>query len=165
MTPGPATQVHLSSQGSALAGAPLSLAVQITDAYGNPVPGYAGLAHLMSSDANAILPTDQVFTTDSQGMATLNGVQLTSAGAQTVGVAVAGTTLTDSLTITIGAAPAAALQLRGLAASVSQNAPQTCTVAVVDAYGNTVPTYTGQVLFTSSDANGHLTDSLCLPGQ
>src|SRR4029078_9530894 len=134
---------HLSAQGDALVGAPLNLAVQITDAYGNPVPGYPGLAHLISSDANAILPTDQVFITDSQGMATLNGVQLTSAGAQTVGIAVAGTTLTDSLNITIGAASPGAMQLRGLATSVSQNAPQTCTVVVVDAYGNTVPTYTG----------------------
>src|SRR5206468_233509 len=72
--------VSASTAGNAFDGTVIAL-----DAYGNTDTGYAGTVHFISSDSQAVLPTNYTFVSGDAGVHTFtNGVTLQTAGGQTV---------------------------------------------------------------------------------
>jgi hypothetical protein len=151
VTPAAVSGLQVRGPASAAAGVPLTVTVTAQDAYGNTVPGYTGAVHFSSSDGQAVLPSDYVFTAADAG-AHAFGVSLKTAGSQSV-------TATDkaagSVTGTqagISVAPGAATQL-GVQAPASATAGVAfgVTVTARDAYGNVAAGYAGTVHFSSSD--------------
>jgi hypothetical protein len=133
------------------AGSPGAFTVTAVDAYGNTVPTYAGAVHFTSSDPQATLPEDYLFTASDQGTHTFGAV-LYTAGAQSLTATDDANDLSGSQSdITVRAAGPSVLQIVGLPASAAAGAPVTFTVTLLDAYGNVATGYTGTVHFTSSD--------------
>ncbi len=132
------------------AGAPLTLTLSATDAYGNAVTNI-GTVHFSSSDAQAVLPPDYTFTAADAGRHTFSAV-LKTAGAQTLTFAdtfFTALTATESLTVTPAAAASA--QLAGFPTATTAGVAQSFTVTLRDAFDNVASGYTGTVAFGSSD--------------
>jgi hypothetical protein len=135
------------------AGTPNTFTVIVRGPDGNPDPGYRGTVHFTSTDPQALLPRDHVFTAADAGAHTFGAVFRT-AGAQAL-------TATDVLTGTLSgtedgiavnpSVAANALIVTGLPSPVQAGDVNTFTVTVVDAFGNVVTDYRGTVHFTSSD--------------
>jgi hypothetical protein len=145
---GPATQFAITtSTASVQAGQGLVLAVVARDSYGNIAASYGGTVRFTSSDPQAQLP----------GPTTLGGgvgffaVILKTAGDDTITATAANSLGATTPTVTVS--PAAAIRF-GLTAppTAITGSPIAVTVTALDPYGNTVPTYTGSVHFTSSDS-------------
>ncbi len=134
------------------AGVAGSVTVTLKDAYGNVAAGYTGTVHFSSSDAQAALPADYPFTAADKGVHTFS-VTLKTVGTQSFRVAdkVNGTLSATQSGIVVTPAAVSALLVAGFPASITAGVPGTFTVTAKDAFGNTVPTYTGTVHFTSSD--------------
>jgi hypothetical protein len=139
-----------------VAGAVRNFLVKAQDPYGNLVASYRGTVHFTSTDPLAVLPVNYTFTSAD------GGIHSFSATLETAGPQAITTTDTISVTITgtqpnIQITPAA---LSGLTIdyplSTVAGTPQPLTVRAVDTFGNTVPTYTGTVTFTSTDAKAAL---------
>jgi hypothetical protein len=137
------------------AGTAFDLTVQAVDPLDQTALGYRGTAHFSSSDPLTVpqdLPDNYTFTSADAGMHTFtSGVTLKTAGNQSV---TATDTATASITgtATVALTPAAADHfVISVPSSVSSDTPFDVTVTVVDAYGNTVPTYVGMVHFSSTD--------------
>jgi hypothetical protein len=130
--------------------------VTFHDAYGNVATGYTGTVHFSSSDGQASLPADYTFTAADAGAHTFSAT-LKTAGAQSLTAADTSTgSLTGSQTgISVVAAAATTLSLSGPSASTAGSAFSVL-VTARDAYGNVATGYTGQVHFTSSDAQAVL---------
>jgi hypothetical protein len=137
---------------AATAGTPFDVTAKAVDPFGQTALGYRGTAHFSSSDGQAVLPGDYAFTSADAGQHTFtSGVTLKTAGNKTV---TATDTATASLTgsTTVAVTPAAADHfVITVPASVSSGTPFDVTVTVVDAYGNTVPTFLGMMQFSSTD--------------
>jgi hypothetical protein len=67
------------------AGRPFHVTVTAQDAYGNTVTDYGGTVHFSSSDDQAVLPSDYLFSTADQGAHTFL-LTLNTPGYQTIGV-------------------------------------------------------------------------------
>jgi probable HAF family extracellular repeat protein len=139
-----------------VAGTSGSFTVTAVDPYGNIAPSYLGTVQFASSDSNpaAVLPAPYAFTASDGGVHTFSAT-LVTAGIQSL-------TATDSVTASItgvesriGVKPGAVAHFTVDLFPGSERAGVTATFQVIvqDAYGNTVPTYTGTVHFTSSDPN------------
>jgi hypothetical protein len=141
---------------SATAGAAQAVTVTTYDVYGNIATGYAGTVHFTSTDAQAALPASYTFTAADAGAHTFTAA-LKTAGAQTLtAVDTANGNLASGLPgIAVSPAAPAGLMVAGPAASTA-GAAQALTVTVVDAYGNTTPTYAGTVHFNSTDVQAIL---------
>jgi hypothetical protein len=103
---------------NATVGGSQSFSVSAQDPYGNVATGFTGKVHFASSDAQASLPADYVFTTNDKGMHTFS-MTFATAGTQSVTV----TCPASGLSITqpgISVAPAAPTNLAGSAASSTQ---------------------------------------------
>src|SRR5208337_2936450 len=141
------------------AGTGETLTVTAEDPYGNTDPSYTGTVQFTSSDAQAVLPANATLT-DGVGSFT---VTLKTAGTQSV-------TATDTVTTSIAGTetgiavtPAAATHLAVAGApGGTAGTGETLTVTAEDPYGNTDPSYTGTVQFTSSDAQAVLTANATL---
>src|SRR5439155_13510479 len=125
-----------------------SLTVFATDAYGNGVSDYAGTVHFTSTDPAAILPADYTFTPADGGVKTF-GATLRTAGTRAL-------TVTDTAGITgtqgnIEVTAATTFLVYGFPSPVQGGTASSFTVVARDAYGRTVPGYTGAVHFTSTD--------------
>ncbi|HEY6962615.1 MAG TPA: invasin domain 3-containing protein [Gaiellaceae bacterium] len=139
------------------AGTPFSVTVTAKDQFDNVTPSYAGTVDFGSTDGQAMLPSQYVFTTgagNDNGTHVFTGVVLKTAGSESVAVtdhAAPGITGT-SPTLSVEAAAA-----DHLVVATSAGAPDTAgsafdaTVTAKDAYGNTDTSYTGTVDFTSND--------------
>src|SRR5205807_2572748 len=94
------THYLITAPASGTAGSALSVTVTALDAYGNTDTGYAGTVHFISSDGQAVLPSNYTFTGGDAGVHTFtSGVTLKMAGSQTV----TGTdTVSSSITGTTG---------------------------------------------------------------
>ena len=138
---------------SVVAGAGESIRVTVEDPYGNIVRGYTGTVHFTSSDSQATLPANYMFSTADQGQHTFNTLNLKTAGNQSV---TATDTLYPSITgsesTTVTAAALAGLAMTGMPPSTMAGAAFSLTVSAVDAYGNRVSSYRGTVHFTSTDS-------------
>lgn len=165
VTSGSASSLAFSPSSSATtAGAPTSLSVTAYDPFGNIAIGYAGTVHFTSTDAQALLPADYAFTSDSTcdgltstadcGSHTFN-VTLETAGTQGVTATDVPNHLQASASLQVGAGPATIL---GSTAPASSTAGHAITVALSasDAYGNVATGYRGTVHFTSSDVQAVL---------
>ena len=148
----------LTGPSSTQAGSPSTVTARALDAYGNTVAAYTGALAFSSSDTNATLPGLYTFTAADAGAHTYtNGVVLKSAGAQWLKATdTARPAISGALSgIVVQAGAVTRLSLEGLASAAAGTA-QRPRVTAVDAYGNTVTSYTGTVHFTSSDPNASL---------
>src|SRR5207342_2943170 len=117
-------------------------------------PGYTGTVHFTSNDGAATLPGDYTFTGGDAGVHTFsNAYTLKTAGSRTVTATdtVTGSITGTSASITVSPAATSALVLSGTPASVTAGNAASVTVTAKDAFGNTTPTYTGTIAFSSSD--------------
>jgi hypothetical protein len=131
-----------------MAGTPGTFTVTARDPYGNVAVDYSGLVHFRSSDAQADLPADSRLTF---GSGTFRAT-LKTTGPQTLSAVDTPNNLQGMQAgIVVTPAPASTLQVVGFPASTVAGSINTFSVTVQDAYGNTVPTYTGTVHFSSSD--------------
>jgi Tol biopolymer transport system component len=141
----------------ATAGASQTFTVTAQDAYGNVATGYAGTVHFTSSDGQADLPGDYIFTGDDAGVHSFSGT-LKTAGIQSI-------TATDTATaaisgsqtgITVTPAAASSLAVTGYSSPTTAGLSHNFSVSAKDAYGNTATGYTGTVHFSSSDGQAAL---------
>jgi uncharacterized protein DUF4214 len=133
------------------AGASVSVTVTALDATGHVAADYAGTVQLTSSDGQAQLPAAYTFTTADAGQHTFT-VQLQTAGTPTVlATDAADGTITGTATVSV---VPAAVDHFGVQVAANPTAGQAAAVTVIaqDAFGNTVPTYTGTAHFTTTDA-------------
>ncbi len=142
-----------------VAGVAQSFTVAGHDVYGNVATGYTGTVAIASSDTLASFPATYTFTAADAGTHTFS-MTFKSSGGQTFSVqdtANAANPAYNYLQKDIPVTPAA---MAGYAfkAPVSSTAGVafTATVSAVDAFANVVPSYTGTVAFTSSDAQAGL---------
>jgi predicted secreted protein len=149
-----ASHFVVSAPASATAGAPFTITVTATDAWGNPVPTYGGLIHFTSSDPQAGLPTNRFF--GGGGVQTFP-ITLGTGGSQTI-------TVNDiQLPVITGTSPGVAVGPNGashfvVSAPSSAKVGQSFSVTITakDSWGNVVPTYGGLLHFSSSDAKASL---------
>jgi hypothetical protein len=160
VTPAPAATLMVSSVIDPLtAGTASNVVVSALDAFSNVATAYVGTVHFTSSDAQAVLPANYTFVAGDNGVHTFtNGVTLKTAGDQIV---TATDTVTSSITgaqsgVTVNPASTVSLLVNGVTSPTTAGASRSVTVAAKDAFGNTVPGYTGTVHFTSSDATAVL---------
>jgi hypothetical protein len=134
----------------ATAGTSVSVTVTALDAAGHVAADYAGTVQFTSSDTHAQLPAAYTFTAADAGQHTFT-VQLQTAGTPTVlATDAADGTITGTATVSV--VPAAVAQF-GVQVAANPTAGQAAAVTVTaqDAFGNTVPTYTGTAHFTTTD--------------
>src|SRR5208337_4462886 len=130
------------------AGGTETVIVTALDAYGNTDTGYAGSVAITSSDGHAVLPADSSLTS---GIGTFS-ITLKTAGAQSVTVADTENPDHSGTESGITVTPAAATHLAVAGApGGTAGTDETLTVTAEDPYGNTDPSYTGTVHFSSSD--------------
>ena len=155
VAPGPAAALLLTTSPNAIAGQPGDVTVTAVDAGANVAPNFVGTVTFSSSDANATLPTAYTFAAGDHGQKTLSGnLTWRTAGSQQLGVASTGL-VSGNANANVRAAGVAGLQLLG-AGNLVAGALNHATLRAVDVYGNTAPTYTGTVAFTSSDTSASL---------
>jgi hypothetical protein len=137
------------------AGTAGTFTVTALDAQGNTLPGYTGTVHFTSSDPQAVLPADYMFTAADQGVHTFSAT-LKTAGSQAL---VASDAVMSGINgqegIVVNPAAATHLVLSG-PSSVTAGTAFGFTVTAVDAYGNVATGYRGTVHFTSSDSRATL---------
>jgi hypothetical protein len=139
------------------AGTASNFVVTALDAYGNVVTGYTGTVKFTSSDPNASLPANYIFTSSNAGKATFSAT-LKTAGAQSI---TATDTATSSIngaetSITVQAAAANSFAVSEFSSPITAGTASKLVVTALDAYGNVATGYTGTVEFTSSDPQASL---------
>jgi hypothetical protein len=141
---------------STTAGLAQNFTVTAKDSYGNIATGYVGTVHFRSSDKQAALPANYTFLASDAGVHPFS-VTLKTAGAQTI-------TAADTVTGSIAGTSASIKVNPAKLDHFKVTAPSTCTagsaisvsVTVQDAYGNTIPSYTGTIHFSSGDKQAML---------
>jgi hypothetical protein len=142
---------------SLVAGTSQSFTVNALTPAGNPAATFVEIVHFTSSDPNAQLPADYIFTSADAGSHTFSAT-LETAGSQTVTVTdLARPALNASQTVTVGPGAdftIAAVSGSGQSAIVGAAFATALSVRVTDAYGNNVSGAT--VVFTApgSGASG-----------
>ncbi len=138
------------------AGTAGTVTVTAKDAGGNTVSSYRGTIHFTSTDGQATLPANYIFTAADNGVHTFtNGVTLKTAGTQSI---IATDTVTSSITgsqtgITVNAGTASKLIYTVAPTTVAHWSVSTVfTVQRQDQYGN--PTTTGTTTVNLSDNSG-----------
>jgi hypothetical protein len=148
----------VSSSPAATAGNAQAVTVQVKDIYGNLTDAYLGTVAFSSSDVQAGLPTAYTFTAADRGTHTF-AVTLKTAGTQSISVRdSANLTAVGSQTgiVVSASSVAASFSVQGFAASTTAGANQSFVVTARDAFGNVCTTYTGTIVFGSSDAKAGL---------
>jgi VCBS repeat-containing protein len=137
------------------AGVTAAFRVIARDAYNNTVPTYTGTLHFTSSDPNSAvrLPANYTFTNRDKGIHTFNAT-LVTAGTQSL---TATDTVTGSITgsqtgIVITPAVLHHFRVYGFPNPTVAGVAHTVWVQAKDIYGNIVTSYTGTIVFTSSDS-------------
>ncbi len=83
---GPADVIQVAAPSEAIVGRPVSVTVRALDSWGNRSDGYRNRVFFGSSDPEASLPGEYVFTEDDLGAKRLEGVVLNTPGLQTISV-------------------------------------------------------------------------------
>ena len=157
VTPGPATQVSLSSVPiSATAGSPFSVGVTAKDYYGNTATTFAGSVSFTSTDSAATLPASSTLV---NGVGSFS-VTLKTAGSKTI-TASGGSFSVTSSAIPVGAASPSQF-LWTTPASTIAGTSFSVTLASFDAYGNACTNFTGTATFSSTDSAAVLPSPVAL---
>ena len=142
---GTATQLVLSVPATPVtAGSSFSVQVTLRDSSGNIATDYTGTVHFSSTDAQAVLPPDTAFTAADAGQKTFTGVELRTAGSQSItatDTAVAAMTDTASTTVTAASPSRLVFSTQPVNGNV-RAALAEVSLAIQDAYGNTNTTAT-----------------------
>ena len=150
VNPGPAVGLLLATSQNVVAGANGNVTVMAIDAGANIAPTFAGTVVFAATDPNASLPAAVTFATSDHGQKTLSGNLLWRvAGTQTLTATSSGLTA-GNVIVSVNAAQPAGLQIYGLG-NLLAGALNHATVQAIDMWGNTSPSYTGTVTFSSSD--------------
>ena len=159
---------------SQTAGTPFDVTVTAADSDGTTVGSYTGTVQFSSTDTrgSTMLPAPFTFTSGDKGVHTFtSGVDLTTAGSQTVSVAdtVATSATGTSGSIAVSAAPLDHFTVTNLspAAPETANAPFSVDVTAFDAFGNAANGWTstnGCVVF-SGPLNSPNSTAPIYPGQ
>jgi len=140
-----------------LAGTAVNVAIIAMDANKRPMPGYAGTATLVSSDAAATLPASVTF----KGGRAVARVTFATAGSQSLTVrGGAAGDVTGTATTTVVEAPVAAKFAVMLPKAVPAGVPILATLVALDAQGKPVPNFTGTASLASSDTAARLPTSV-----
>jgi hypothetical protein len=141
------------------AGTPGNFMVTVQDPFGGTLSGYRGTVHFTSSDSQADLPADYVFTAADAGTHTFSAT-LKTAGTQSLTATDTATASSTSTQAGIQVNPAAAstLVVIGYPSPTTAGTAGNFTVTVYDPYGNVATGYTGTVTFSSSDGQAGLPD-------
>lgn len=135
------------------AGESLAVMLTVLGPDGKPAPGFRGTVRVASTDANAVLPPDIVFTAAEGGVKQVM-VTLKAAGLSTL-------TATDttnkagasgSASLTVQPAAAHSYQLSPLPASATAGDALVLTITALDVFGNVATGYGGQVHLASADS-------------
>jgi hypothetical protein len=139
------------------AGASHTFTVTAKDSYGNTATSYTGTVQFTSTDTDAVLPSDYLFTSADQGVHTFTGT-LKTAGIQSITTADTVTaTITGSQTgIQVDPTAESILTVTGYTSPTTAGDSNTLAVTAIDPYGNIVNGYTGTIHFTSSDGQAVL---------
>ncbi|MBV8529381.1 MAG: IPT/TIG domain-containing protein [Candidatus Dormibacteraeota bacterium] len=154
----------LAGPSTVTAGSAFALTVTGVDSSGHLNPAYAGTVHFTSTDPSAqvALPADYTFsagTSGDDGSHTFTGIVLRTAGSTTVTVTDTGNSaLTGSTSVLVNAGPVSQLVLTTPTFS-RVHSTFGGTVAAKDSSANVVHSYTGTVVFTSSDSLATLPSS------
>jgi len=136
-----------------LAGSSSNITVIAKDPYWNHITNYTGTIRFTSTDTAATLPANYSFVAADSGVHTFkNGVTLRTPGSQTVTVTdTALPSIHGQQTVNVTTSTAATVNITGIPSSLTAGVPSDVTVTIKDISGNTVTTYTGTVVFTSTD--------------
>lgn len=137
--------------GNATAGAGFSITLTAKDAGGGTLTGYIGTVHFSVSDSLGSVPSDTVFTAADNGVKSISGFTLKTAGTATLTVNdVLTTTATAIGTVNVVAASPSSLTWTNSSPScasspitVGNKGTFTAGVGLVDAYGNAATNATG----------------------
>ncbi|NOK21301.1 lamin tail domain-containing protein [Corallococcus carmarthensis] len=139
------------------AGDALDVSVSATDAFGNLLKDYAGTVHFTSSDAQALLPPDEVFTPADEGEKTVSGLVFKTAGTQSFTATDAATpALTVTVTADVRASTAASFEVIAGAGPFAAGDALSYELVARDAYGNVAKEYASTVTFSSTDSQAVL---------
>ncbi len=124
--------------GLAASQSPFLVTVTARDAYGNTATGYRGMVRFSSSDVDASLPSDYVFSAPDNGVH-LFAIVLRSPGDQTVTVIdSASPSLTDSTVWSVSATAIDHYTLASGSYAQAAGTPFMVTVTAIDAFGSVV---------------------------
>lgn len=143
-----AIHFSVSVPSNATTGIAFSFAVFALDPSNNVAPSYSGTIHFSSSDGQATLPANSVFSNGSAGFS----ATLKTLGSQTItatDIATASITGTSS-SISVGTAAPAHFSV-GTPPGASPGSAFNVTVTAFDAANNLAPSYSGTIHFTSTD--------------
>ena len=84
---GPADELQVAAPSDAVAGRPLSITVRALDTWGNRSDGYRGRVSFASSDPEASLPGEYLFTCEDRGARRIEGIVLNTPGVHTISAA------------------------------------------------------------------------------
>jgi outer membrane protein assembly factor BamB len=140
-----------------VAGVAHNVTVTAKDPYGNTATGYTGTVHFTSTDTQATLPANYVFTSTDAGTHVFI-LTLKTAATQSV-------TATDTVTasikgsqsgIVVNPAAISKLVVAGLTTPRTAGVAGSIRVTATDAYGNKITGYVGTIHFTSTDTKAKL---------
>jgi hypothetical protein len=139
-----------------------TLTVTAKDAFGNPI---SGAAVVLTATGTGNTLTQPVGVTDGNGVAT-GSLSSILAGLKTVTAAISGVTVTQTASVTVNPGAVSALGFTAQPTNTVAGAVISPAVAVSarDAFGNTVPSFTGSVTIAigANPAGGTLTGTLTM---
>ncbi|QQG50258.1 MAG: carboxypeptidase regulatory-like domain-containing protein [Candidatus Berkelbacteria bacterium] len=139
------------------AGTSFSLVITAKDSLGATYPTYNGTVTFTSNDTQAIMPSNYTFVAGDNGIKTVSGFTLKTAGTKTITVTEVGnSTVIGTINLTVIAGTATNLTVTGITSTVSAGNAVSPTVTIFDQYGNVATTFTGVVSFSSNDAQATL---------
>ena len=160
-----ATHIVVAAPSASTAGNAFTFTVTAEDSFNNPAPSYNGSVQFTSTDTLAGLPAN---TTLSGGIGNFVAM-LKTAGNQSISATdlTASTLIGTSNSIAVNAGAAVHFAIRPVLTSypgvtsgptsfATTGLPTAFTIRAVDQFGNTTPTYTGTMQFTSSDTSAAL---------
>jgi uncharacterized delta-60 repeat protein len=151
-----ATHFEVSAPAEVTAGQPFDVTISAVDDNGNVVPDYTGTVTLSSTDPLAPLLGSHTFTTADGGSFTFSGVQLFTAGPQSL-FADDGN-LSGQADLTVDPGVAVAIVLSG-PDHATAGVPFVVTVSAMDAWGNVATGYSGTVWLEATDPDANLPDA------
>ncbi len=160
-----ATQFLVILPPSVPADVPVQGYVVALGADGRPVPNYTGTVAFTSSDTGATVPANYAFQLSDRGFHPFS-VTFANTGSQSV-------TVTDTMTSTITGMASTTVTAAEVPTSLAIDAPQNAPlgvpvvvrVNVLDANGNPIPDFAGQISLTSADTAAKIVPlSTVLPG-
>jgi fibronectin type 3 domain-containing protein len=160
VNPGPVNHLILSRFPSVTtAGVAQSFRITAQDLYGNTVTSFADTVGFSSTDPQAVLPADYMFTGTDMGVHNFSST-LKTAGIQSLTAKDTKNTSVTSSTIsgiTVNPAATSQLQISGFPSSVTAGTAYGLTVTALDPYGHTPHPYRRTLQHISSDSTATLT--------